>query len=156
MKKKVFELGKNIIKKCRTNYWRYWFGALGKNSHVTGRIRVYSPENIFVGENTSINEGAILNARVHLSIGSYCHISPGVMINTGSLDISIDYKNRPHIEAPVVVKDGVWICSGAIINPGVIIGEGAVVAAGAVVNDNVDPYTVVGGVPAKLLKNLKN
>lgn len=156
MKNKIFDLGKNIIKKCRTNYWRYFFGALGENSYITGRIKVYSPANVFVAEHTTINEGVILNARTKLSIGSYCHISPGVIINTGSLDINIDYKKRPHTEAAVSIGDGVWLCSGAIINPGVVIGEGAVVAAGAVVNNNIDPFTVVGGVPAKLIKNLRS
>ena len=49
----------------------------------------------------------------------------------------------------VKIGDYAWICSGAIILPGVEIGEGAVVAAGAVVTKNVDPYCIVGGVPAK-------
>ena len=54
--------------------------------------------------------------------------------------------------SPVVIKDNVWIATGAIILPGVTIGEGAVVGAGAVVTKDVEPWTVVGGNPAKFIK----
>lgn len=155
MKKRVFNFFKDIIARFRTIFWQYFFGNLRKNSRILGRIKVYSPENVYVGENTSINEGVILNARTKLSIGSHCHISPGVIINTGSLDINADYKKRPHTEAEVNICDGVWLCTGAIINPGVTIGEGSVVASGAVVNHDVLPFAVVGGVPAKEIKKLR-
>lgn len=156
MYRKFFESARIFMTKTRTKFWGKVFGNLGKGSRISGRIKVYSPENVFVDRNTSINEGVILNARAKLTIGSYCHISPGVIINTGSLDINIDYKKRPHIDAEVKIGDGVWLCAGSLINPGVSIGEGAVVAAGAVVNNDVEPFTVVGGVPAKFIKNLEH
>ena len=53
---------------------------------------------------------------------------------------------------PVVIEDDVWIGYNAIILGGVTIGTGAVIAAGAVVTENVEPYSIVGGVPAKLIK----
>ncbi|MCL1944303.1 MAG: acyltransferase [Firmicutes bacterium] len=55
--------------------------------------------------------------------------------------------------APIVIKDKVWIGFNCIITKGVTIGEGAIVAAGSVVTKNVQPYTIVGGNPAKFLKN---
>jgi acetyltransferase-like isoleucine patch superfamily enzyme len=55
------------------------------------------------------------------------------------------------IGQPVIIEDYVWLCSRSIILPGVTVGKGAVVAAGAVVTRNVQPYTVVGGVPAKFI-----
>ena len=55
--------------------------------------------------------------------------------------------------APVVIEDYAWICSRAIIMPGVRIGKGAVVAAGAIVTHNVNPFTVVGGIPAKKISD---
>jgi acetyltransferase-like isoleucine patch superfamily enzyme len=51
-------------------------------------------------------------------------------------------------DAAVAIEDDVWIGAGAIVLPGVIIGRGAIVAAGAVVTRSVDPFTIVGGVPA--------
>ncbi|MFA6308022.1 MAG: acyltransferase [Patescibacteria group bacterium] len=156
MNRKFFEIFKKFMIKERTIVWRSLFGKLGKGSRVTGRIKVYFPENIFVGEKTTLNEGVILNARTKLIIGDYCHISPGVIINTGSLDINIHYKKRPHTKAEVKIGDGVWLCSGALVNPGVTIGEGAVIASGSVVNHDVDPFTVVGGVPAKFIKKLEH
>lgn len=153
--RKVFEVNNTLMKKIRLIYWRKLFGFLGNNSRILGRIKVYYPENVFVGHDTSINEATILNARAKLTIGNYCHISPAVTINTGSLDITVDYKKRPHFAKAVTIGDGVWLCSGAIINPGVNIGEGAVVAAGAVVKDDVGPFTVVAGNPAQFIKELK-
>ena len=55
---------------------------------------------------------------------------------------------------PIRIKDKVWLGANVTICPGVTIGEGAVVAAGAVVNKDVAPRTVVGGVPAKFIKNV--
>jgi len=57
-----------------------------------------------------------------------------------------------HTLKPIVIHDDVWIGGGAIILAGITIGQGAVVAAGAVVTKNVEPYTIVGGVPAKRIK----
>jgi acetyltransferase-like isoleucine patch superfamily enzyme len=55
----------------------------------------------------------------------------------------------------IVVEDDVWIGAGAIITDGVTIGHGAVVAAGAVVTSDVPPHTVVGGIPARVLKQIE-
>ncbi|WP_425452463.1 acyltransferase [Companilactobacillus formosensis] len=57
--------------------------------------------------------------------------------------------------APIHIKEGAWIGARAVLLPGVTIGEHAIVGAGAVVTKDVEPYTVVGGNPAKLIKNLK-
>ena len=54
-----------------------------------------------------------------------------------------------------MIEDNVWVGSGAILLPGITIGEGAVVAAGAVVTNDVEPYIVVGGVPAKKIRGLE-
>ena len=55
---------------------------------------------------------------------------------------------------PIVIGDGVWLASRVTVLPGVTIGNGAVVAAGALVASNVPPHTMVGGVPARLLRKL--
>ena len=110
-------------------------------------FEVRRPSKLQIGNSTIIGHGALLDARMGLTIGNNVNLSNEVMIWT----LHHDY-NSPdfaQIGKPVIIEDYVWICSRAIILPGVIIGKGAVVAACAVVSRDVEPYTVVGGVPAK-------
>ena len=77
-------------------------------------------------------------------------IGEDVRLLTGSHDIGSVHFDL--VTKPISVGDAAWIATGAIILPGVTIGEGAVVAAGAVVTKDVEPWTVVGGNPAKFIK----
>ena len=99
-----------------------------------------------------------------LTIGNYCSIGPETVFMLGgehSYDTLSTYPFRtmhqmaPHealSRGPVIVEDDVWIGTRAIILSGVRIGQGAVIAAGSVVNKDVPPYSIVGGVPAKIIK----
>lgn len=112
--------------------------------------------------NISLGTRTFINAEVRfgcpdatVSIGDDCQIGPRVSFET--VNHGIGYtpgKGRGAKSSPIKLSDGVWIGSGAIVLPGVSIGEGAVVMAGAVVNRDVAPYTIVGGVPAKVVKSL--
>jgi len=70
------------------------------------------------------------------------------------LNIEEGYSGRKHEFAPIVVEDGVWICSGCIITKGVTIGRGSVIAANSVVTKDVPPSQMYGGVPAKKVEDL--
>jgi acetyltransferase-like isoleucine patch superfamily enzyme len=73
-------------------------------------------------------------------------------------DPTLPIRNEKLVEtkiAPIKIEQGAWVTVGAIILPGVTIGKNSIVAAGAVVTKDVPPYTLVGGVPAKIIKNLK-
>lgn len=123
--------------------------TLGSGSTIHVGARFYQPKNITIGIDTIIGDHATLDGRAKLTIGDHVDIASEVMIFNSQHDI-----NHPEfeaIEAPVEIKDYVFIGPRAIILPGVTIGRGAVVAAGAVVTKNVDPSAVVGGVPAKLI-----
>jgi len=112
-------------------------------------FEVRRPRQLQIGNSTIIGHGALLDARMGLTIGNNVNLSNEVMIWT----LHHDY-NSPdfaQVGKQVVIEDYAWICSRAIILPGVTIGKGAVVAAGAVVSRDVEPYTVVGGVPAKAI-----
>jgi maltose O-acetyltransferase len=106
-------------------------------------------DGFHVGPDSLINRNCVLDARGPVHIGAHVSISQQVAILTtqhGIADPAFRTETRP-----VVIGDYAWIGLRAIIMPGVTIGEGAVVAAGAVVTRDVDPYTVVGGVPARPL-----
>lgn len=110
-------------------------------------IRVRCPKGIQLGADCSIGPGVLLDGRKGIRIGKYVTLAYESIIWT----LHHDYHSESFqsVGAPVVVGDYAWICSRAIVLPGVTIGEGAVVASGAVVTHDVEPYTVVGGIPAK-------
>ena len=107
----------------------------------------FSIHQIKIGKNTHINRKCFFDAHAGISIGDNVLISPQVNLLTGEYDISIS--NFPGVFRPIKIGDYVWIGVNATILQGITIGEGAVVAAGAVVTKDVEPYTIVGGVPAK-------
>jgi len=127
---------------------------IGKGSTIHTKTRFYNPRNIIIGEDTIVGEGAVLDGRARLIIGSHVDIVSEVMIYNSQHDI--ENENFTAVDKPVVIEDYVFIGPRAIILPGVTIGKGAIVAAGAVVTKDVPPYAIVGGVPAKIIGERKN
>lgn len=113
-------------------------------------VKVWAPWNLKIGKHVAVDDNVYLYSVDKIKIGTKVAISREAFICTASHDIT--KPNRPLITAPITICDGVWVGARAIILPGVTIGEGAVVAAGAVVTKDVDPWTVVGGNPAKFIK----
>lgn len=111
---------------------------------------------IVIGKNCSINPYTVLYGHGNLIIGDnvliagHCLIIPA---NHVFADLNIPIANQGETRKGITIEDNVWIGSGCRILDGVTIGSGAIVAAGAVVNKDVLPNTIVGGVPAKLIKN---
>ena len=106
-----------------------------------------SGAHVSIGEGSVINQGCLLYTTGGLQIGRQVSISAGAWLITGSHDINApDFRAAFH---PIVIEDYAWIGSRATILAGIHIGEGAVVMAGAVVARDVEPYTIVGGVPAR-------
>lgn len=104
---------------------------------------------IVIGNNTSIGDRTEIHAGKRVEIGSGCNIAWDVCI------MDRDYHKFNSLTEeikPVMIKDNVWIGCKSIILKGVTIGEGAVVAAGSVVTKDVPPKTLVGGNPAKVIK----
>ncbi len=116
-----------------------------------GGFEIRSPRKLKIGTNSCIGHKATLDARGGLTIGSNVNFSSEVMIWTAQHD-----HRDQHFETvfkPVMIEDTVWLGPRAIILPGITIGKGAVVAAGAVVTKDVEPYTVVGGIPARKISD---
>jgi len=91
-----------------------------------------------------------------IEVGNYASIAPlSVLVASSHPNFSPVRKLVGSKVAKVVIEDGAWIGSQAVVLPGARIGKCSVVAAGAVVTENVPPYTIVGGMPAKVIKKLK-
>ena len=149
---------------------------LGKNINVGdfSKIRgkkvkihndVFIHENVFIrgnveieiGAGTTINRNTCILDKV--KIGMYCSIAPNCVI-VGSIhnfnNKNILIKEQGSTILGITIEDDVWIAANTTILDGVTIGMGAVIAAGAVVNKDVPPYSVVGGVPARIIGNRKD
>ena len=151
---KLYVLFDVLSLRTKTIYYKRLFAGFLRDSRVLGRIKIYNPKNIYIGNNSTLNEGVLLNARDVIKIGSHVHISPYVIINTGGLDYKNKMEKRRHISLPVTISDGVWVGSGAIINPGVSIGKNTVIGAGSVVTKDLPSDVVVVGNPAKIIKKI--
>lgn len=171
--KSIFKLNDRInailyerIGEFRSIYYKCILGACGNNLTVYGKPRIFQPQKIFIGNNFTINNGAQISPRGKVFIGDNVTMSRGSQITAGSLDTTdwVDNENagnwlkKKHVAKDVHIADGTWLCVNSIVLPGVnISGKGVIVSAGAVVTkDIVEDFVVVGGVPAKIVKKLKN
>jgi len=123
---------------------------IGKHTSIHKGCQFYQIEALEIAEHTVINMHVILDARRGLGIGQNVSISEYAAIYT--LQHDLDDPDFAIEGGPVVIEDYVFIGARAIILPGVTIGKGAAVAAGAVVTKDVPAYAVVGGVPAKFIR----
>lgn len=146
--------GNCIVNKLPSRHLRRWFyqllGArLGKNCFPSRRVEVLYPKGLLLENGVSVGWFAELDARGGIKVGQDTNISSHAKLITGSHDI-----NDPEFIAdflPIHIGHHCWIGTGAIILQGVKIGDGAIVAAGAVVTKDVEPWMIVGGIPAKVI-----
>ena len=117
-------------------------------------------QNLSVGDYSSIpKDSTIFCSQAELSIGKKVVMGPKPTIITGDhrtdvigVFIMDSLEKSQENDAPVIIEDDVWIGSNVTILKGVTIGRGSVVAAGSVVTKSCEPYSVIGGIPAKLIK----
>ena len=135
----------------RIAFYRAFFGMnIANDATIAGGCLILGgPGRITIGRSSVINRGVVLDGRFPLTIGENVSISIGSVILT--LEHDLQSPDFPAIGAPVAIGDRAFIGARAIVLPGVSIGEGAAVAAGAVVTNDVEPYTIVGGIPAKAI-----
>lgn len=126
---------------------------------VPQSLRVFPPFYSDFGKNITVGENVFINACCHFQdhggvvIGDGCQIGHNVVFAT--LNHGLAPEDRCHTyPAPIVLGRNVWVGSNATILQGVTIGDNAIIAAGAVVTKDVAAGTVVGGVPAKFIKNI--
>ena len=137
----------------RLRHW-YYRKVMRFNVSKHGNIFMHCTfdcaKGLTIGENSVVNAKCRVDTRGDIVIGNNVSISQEVIILTADHDLDEpDFRGR---NRTVIIEDFVWIGTRALILPGIIIGRGAVVAAGAVVTKNVPPFTLVGGVPAKVIR----
>ncbi len=122
---------------------------MSKNVKFYDGIGVREPKKLVIEDGVSIGPHVLLDARCGLTIRRSAVIAYEAII----WSLNHDY-NDIHFcgkGAPVEIGEYAWICSRSIILPGIKVGKGAVVASGAIVTKDVPPYTIVGGIPAKVI-----
>ena len=146
----------------KRRYWfRYWkmrLQTLGDNSKFYGSVTILNPQKVSIGDEVTFNHDASIVAKTEaITIGDRVRISTGAkIIGTGLNAEVIAGESRQHHSAPIHIANDVWIGANSVITQGVSVGKGAIIAAGSVVNKDVEAMTIVGGVPAKVIKTLDN
>lgn len=166
--------GKNYAAKLRFCFWSWRFESHGVRCglepgvRLAGRTAIHLGDRVTlrrnvmiggggvlrVGARTTINEDAIIGCTDAVTIGADCMLAPRVYL----LDVDHEFSSRDlpissqgYRTSPIVIEDDVWVGAYAVILKGVRIGKGAVIAAHSVVTKDVPEYTVVGGVPARVI-----
>lgn len=142
--------------------WRKY--TIGKNFHAGRNVFLWAKNNIVIGDNcyigrnsqiecdTKIGKNVIFGNYVAL-VGRYDHHFKeiGTPIRLASQIRNANYQWKG-LDSKIIIEDDVWVGYGAIIMSGVKIGRGSIVAAGSVVTKDIEPYSIVGGNPARFIK----
>ena len=134
---------------------RELFGSVGSNPFVGDNFHCDFGQHIHVGDNFHADYNCTMLDLAEIRIGNNCLIGPDVGIYTAGHRLEPEGRTLDVYGMPITIGNDVWIGGHSTILPGVSIGDGAVVAAGAVVTKDVEPNTIVGGVPAKVIKKIE-
>lgn len=155
-----FSLVKKIIRRMwlivtfRKGVW----GTIGIGNHFSEGVIIY--ENAYVGDYNYFAPYTLVN---NAKIGNYCSVGPNCMIGLGEHDLNaistkpdigngVDEMNLLDLQHPTVIEHDVWLGAGTVVKQGIRIGTGAVIGANAVVTKDVPPYSIVVGMPARVIR----
>lgn len=164
------KLLRNIILKVTIKHvgWRVYLDVgikitgrknivLGKNINIHRMSALCAHDGLLeIGSNVSINSNTCIASANggSIIIGNHVLIAQNVVIRAADHAhnrIDIPISQQGHVGGKIVIHDGVWIAANVVVTRNVTIGEGAIVAAGAIVTKDVPPYSVVAGIPAKII-----
>lgn len=169
MLKRIYQIGVILqlaIEWFIDHFWAFFIkGAMGKCGHnvmIKPSTSVFKGlENIYISDDVRIARYAVIyTTRAKVFIGSKVAIAPYLKIITGNHRIDNighfmfdgDYNKHPDDDRDVIIEGDSWFGINVTILAGVTIGRGSIIAAGAVVTKSMPPYSIIGGVPAKILK----
>lgn len=133
------------------------FGTTGQHVYIQPNFNCDNGKNIHVGEDFLANYNVTILDIAPVYIGDYCLIGPNTLITTVGHPLTPKGRREKKANSkPVKIGNDVWIGGNCTILPGVEIGNNVIVAAGAVVTKDVPDNCVVGGVPAKIIKEIEN
>lgn len=128
------------------------FGAhIGKDVRIYPSVTIFAPWHFSIGDESSIGFDAIIYNLGPITIGDRVTISQRAHLCAGSHDYTV--ASMPLTKPAIRIEDEVWVCADAFVGPGVTLGQGAVIAARSVVVKDIPPLKLVGGNPAKVLKD---
>jgi len=132
--------------------------SFGKNVSFNKNCYIYGHDNgeIKIGDNFSMNSNSQLGASFgKIVIGNDCAIAPNCVLRASNHTFNnptIPFRKQGHTYGEIIIEDDVWISSNCVVTANTTIGKSSVVGAGSVVTKDVEPYSIMGGVPAKLIK----
>lgn len=150
MAKRVYHLLGRFLFEQRRWKLNLQGASVDRGAAIAPLLAEGNKRNLRVGRHSFVGR-AILHLHQPITIGQRVVVNDGVTILTASHDV--DSTTFEATSAPVMIEDYAWIATGACIMPGVTIGRGAVVGAFAVVTRSVDPFAVVAGNPARVVKH---
>jgi galactoside O-acetyltransferase len=159
LKRKVKFIGKNLSIDSSVIITGFENIQLGYDVQISNHSSLYAHNygKIIIGDRFGMNTNSTIGAADggEIIIGNDVMIAQNVVIRASDhefKDIQIPISQQGHRGGKIVIGDGCWIAANVVITANVVIGEHSIVAAGAVVTSNIEPYSIVGGVPAKLIR----
>ena len=134
---------------------------VGKNLNIMKNSYLYANDDgyISIGDDFSMNTNSILGAsHGKIVIGKNCSIGPNCVLRASNHSFDnpdIPFQQQGHVYGEIIIEDDVWIASNCVITPNTRIGKGSIIGAGSVVTKDVEPYSIMGGVPAKMIRKRK-
>ena len=143
----LFRYSPRIFWSWRVVLLRLFGARVGAGVHIWPSVRITLPWNLEIGTDTSIGDSVIIYNLGLISIGPSATVSQGAHLCAGTHDYHC--ADLPLLKPPIAIGEGCWICADAFIGPGISIGAYAIVGARAVAVNDVEPWSIVAGNPAR-------